>query len=81
MTHFTVLLEYDPDGPGYVVTVPSLPGCFTQGAMVEEALARAREAVAGHVAALVATGRPVPAELASPLMAVVDIDEPTAVPA
>ena len=49
---FKVELEWDDEGPGYVVRVPGLPGCFTQGETVEEALENAREAIAGHVAAL-----------------------------
>ena len=49
---FKVELEWDDEGPGYVVRVPELPGCFTQGETVEEALENAREAIAGHLAAL-----------------------------
>jgi predicted RNase H-like HicB family nuclease len=30
---------------GYVVTVPALDGCFTQGETVEEALENAKEAI------------------------------------
>ncbi len=41
---FKVLLEPDQSG-GYVAVCPSLPGCYTQGETVEEALANAREAI------------------------------------
>jgi predicted RNase H-like HicB family nuclease len=41
---FKVLLEPDEDG-GYVVVCPSLPGCYSQGETVEEALANIREAI------------------------------------
>ena len=41
---FDVVLETDEDGV-WVVTVPALPGCFTQGDTREEALANAREAI------------------------------------
>lgn len=34
----TVLMEQNEDG-GYTVTVPSLPGCISEGAIREEALA------------------------------------------
>jgi predicted RNase H-like HicB family nuclease len=34
-------------GGGYSVAVPALPGCYTQGETVEEALANAREAAEG----------------------------------
>ena len=41
---FKVLLEPDEDG-GYVVVCPSIPGCYSQGDTVEEALANIREAI------------------------------------
>lgn len=44
MTQYDVFLELDPDG-GYVAVIPSLPGCYSQGATVEECLANAQEAV------------------------------------
>jgi predicted RNase H-like HicB family nuclease len=72
---YTVLLEWDNDGPGYVVTVPALPGCFTQGASVPEALERAREAIAGHVATLIETGEPVPDDGTPALLTVVEVDD------
>jgi predicted RNase H-like HicB family nuclease len=46
MHRFTVVLTPEPDGSAYNVVVPALPGCFTWGTSVEEALARAREAIA-----------------------------------
>jgi predicted RNase H-like HicB family nuclease/predicted DNA binding CopG/RHH family protein len=42
------------------VTFPDLPGCVSSGATDLEASQNAREALAGHVAALVADGDPVP---------------------
>jgi antitoxin HicB len=41
---FKVFLEPDEDG-GYVVVCPSLPGCYSQGESVEDALANIREAI------------------------------------
>ena len=41
---FKVLLEPDEAG-GYVVTCPSLQGCYSQGETVAEALANIREAI------------------------------------
>ncbi|MEA2054893.1 MAG: type II toxin-antitoxin system HicB family antitoxin [Candidatus Thermoplasmatota archaeon] len=41
---FKVLLEPDESG-GYVVTCPSLPGCYTQGETVEDALKNIEEAI------------------------------------
>jgi predicted RNase H-like HicB family nuclease len=47
-TKFIVLLFDEPEG-GYSVEIPELPGCFTEGDTVEEALANAREAIACHL--------------------------------
>jgi len=41
---FTVLLIAEPEG-GYSVEVPELPGCFTEGDTLEEAMANAKEAI------------------------------------
>jgi predicted RNase H-like HicB family nuclease len=43
-----VVLCEDPDG-GFSVSVPALPGCFSEGDTVEEALANIREAIACHL--------------------------------
>lgn len=42
---FKVILEWNEDGGGYTVTVPSLPGCITEGDRREEALESAKEAI------------------------------------
>lgn len=54
-----VILIPDPDG-GYVVEVPSLPGCYSQGETKEEALANIREAIALHIESMLAHGEEVP---------------------
>lgn len=41
---FTVILERDEDG-FFVVECPTLPGCVSQGATEEEALANIQEAI------------------------------------
>jgi len=45
----------------YGVTVPDLPGCFTAGRTIDEALAMAKEAVALHVQGLIEETLIVPA--------------------
>lgn len=45
-TRYAVMLTPDIESGGYTVTVPSLPGVFTHGETVEEALAMARDAIA-----------------------------------
>ena len=49
MRRYTVVLTPEPDGSAWNVTVPALPGCFTWGATVEEALAIARDAIAVYL--------------------------------
>jgi len=56
---YRVLIEQDEDGI-FVAEVPSLPGCVTQGATRDEAVANAREAIALYVESLEAHGDPVP---------------------
>ena len=41
---YKVLLDPAPEG-GYVVYCPSLPGCYSQGDTVEEALSNIKEAI------------------------------------
>ena len=40
-----VLLDPDEETGGYVVTCPALPGCYSQGDTIDEALANIREAI------------------------------------
>ncbi|HSS41829.1 MAG TPA: type II toxin-antitoxin system HicB family antitoxin [Solirubrobacterales bacterium] len=49
----------EEDG-GFSVTVPSLPGCTTQGETRVEALAMIREAIAVYVESLIAHGDKIP---------------------
>lgn len=41
---FTVLIEQDEDGM-YIAKVPDIPGCYTQGKTVEQAMERIKEAI------------------------------------
>ncbi len=42
---FKVLIEPDPEAGGYIVSCPSLPGCYSQGDTIEEALSNIKEAI------------------------------------
>ena len=46
-----VMLYKGEDGY-WIAECPSLPGCVTQGKSKEEAIANAKEAISGYVAAL-----------------------------
>lgn len=56
---YSVVLEPDPEG-GYVAIAPAFPGCYSQGATVEEALANAREAILLTIEDMEAHGEPIP---------------------
>jgi len=56
---FSVVLHSD-DGVRYGVTVPDLPGCFSAGDNLDDALNSAREAIESHVEILLEDGGDVP---------------------
>ena len=56
---FRVIIEQDEDGV-YVVSVPELPGCISQGKSREEALANIRDAISGYLASLRKHNEPIP---------------------
>jgi antitoxin HicB len=56
---YRILLTPEEEG-GFSVSVPALPGCFTQGETVDEAIAMAKEAISLYVESLEADGEPVP---------------------
>jgi len=58
---YTVVLEREADG-GFVVSVPVLPGCVSQGDSRPEALANIREAVELYIEDCRLAGDPVPEE-------------------
>lgn len=60
---YLILLERNEE-EGYTVTVPSLPGCITQGATWDEAIANGWEAIAGFLETLRDLGKPIPVEVA-----------------
>jgi antitoxin HicB len=61
---YTVFFEAAPEG-GYVATVPSLPGCHTQGETLEETERNAAEAIELYIDSLIARGETVPEEAKS----------------
>jgi antitoxin HicB len=73
MRHSTVLLTPEPDEGGYSVSVPALPGLFTQADTHDEALANARSATEFHLERLKAEGEPIPGESTSPELVAVEV--------
>lgn len=53
---------------GYVVEVPSLPGCYSQGETEAEAMANIKEAIVLHIEDMVAAGEDVPEDVPAPIL-------------
>ncbi len=58
---FTVIIERQPEGE-YLVSVPALPGCYTEGRTLEEAREMATDAIRAYCTSLIKHGEPVPIE-------------------
>lgn len=56
---FPVVIHKDADSD-YGVTVPDLPGCFSAGATLDEALEMGKEAIELHLEGLIEEGQPIP---------------------
>ena len=46
---FQVVLHYDPEYKGYVVDVPELNGCMSQGKTFDDALENVKDAIHGWI--------------------------------
>ena len=59
---YPVLIEplSPEDGGGFIAVAPDLPGCMSDGATAEEALANVKDAIAEWIAEAQALARPVP---------------------
>lgn len=55
-----ISLLTEEDGGGYLVEVPDLPGCMTDGDTVEEAIAKVGEAIDSWIDAAIETGKTIP---------------------
>jgi predicted RNase H-like HicB family nuclease len=54
------LVIYENAGDNYSAYVPDLPGCVSTGATREEIARNIREAIAGHLRAMIDDGDPMP---------------------
>ncbi|OGE33861.1 hypothetical protein A3C59_01960 [Candidatus Daviesbacteria bacterium RIFCSPHIGHO2_02_FULL_36_13] len=76
MLKYTVIFEPAEEG-GYVVSVPALPGCVTEGDTFEEAMEMVKDAISGYIASLEKHGEQIPVESGPSVMSTVDIPYPT----
>jgi len=56
-----ILAMHTDDGISYGVTVPDLPGCFSAGDTLDEALEMAKEAIDFHYEGMIEGGLEIPA--------------------
>ncbi len=57
--NYPIVLHKDPDSD-FGVSVPDLPGCFSAGESVDEAVDMAKEAIELHLEGLIENGEPAP---------------------
>ena len=70
---YTVLLRRNTDTTGYSVVVPELPGCFSQGSTLEEAISNSKESIELHLEGVMEDGEEVPEELEPFVIATVEV--------
>ncbi len=58
-----VILIPDRESGGYTVTVPSLPGCISEGDTIDEALQNIRDAIDLFIEDMIADGEDVPEDV------------------
>lgn len=65
MYHYPIAIEPGDSKRAYGVTFPDIPGCFSAGDTIDEAMIMAREALEGHLECLAEDGQepPKPREL------------------
>lgn len=57
---YPVAIEAGDDRTAWGVVVPDLPGCFSAGDTLEEALAQAEDAIIGWISAAIDSGQDIP---------------------
>ena len=75
---YTVIFEPAKEG-GYIVSVPALQGCVTQGETFEEAVAMIKDAIGGYLEVLKEEGQEIPQEQFDVVITQVSIHNPTAI--
>lgn len=73
---YDAILEKQEVG-GYTVTVPSLPGCISEGDTFEEAKTNIAEAITAYLESLVKDGEEIPEGDTNIFISPVTVDRPT----
>jgi predicted RNase H-like HicB family nuclease len=56
---YSIVIHKDQDSD-YSVTIPDLPGCFSAGSTIAEAISMAQEAAECHIEGLLIDSEPIP---------------------
>jgi predicted RNase H-like HicB family nuclease len=56
---YPIVIHKDPESD-YSVTIPDLPGCFSAGSSIEEAIRMAQEAAECHIEGMLIDSEPIP---------------------
>lgn len=70
--NYTVIFEPAKEG-GFIVHVPALPGCHTQGETLDEAFKMAKDAILGYLQTLQALREEIPKESESSIIAKIPV--------
>ena len=70
--NYTVIFEPAKEG-GFVVYIPSLPGCHTQGETLDEAYRMAKDAIYGYIKTLQELKEEIPKEVDGSIVAKIPI--------
>lgn len=73
---FTIIIEKEPEDPGYFAHVVELPGCFGAGLTVDETKQDIHRAIELHLESLTAHGVAIPDPLPRPTIAEVTFEVP-----
>lgn len=57
---YPIAIEAGDEKHAYGVTVPDLPGCFSAGDTLDDAIANAKDAITGHIELLIELGQDIP---------------------
>jgi predicted RNase H-like HicB family nuclease len=60
LLRYSMIIEWEPLGQVFVVTVPELPGCKTHGATYEEAVRQGQDAIESWLMVAEEDGDPIP---------------------
>lgn len=73
---YTVVFEPSDEG-GYVASVPTLPGCLSQGETFEETVIMIKDAISGYLVVLKDKGQEIPRESEEIVISKVEVFQPS----